>query len=382
MKILYFAPEHISGTLTTMRHAHQSVGDECRFLTMFSNNFAFDDDIALDLPWSPTGGWFARAKEWRRRWKGLTVDPERPTPPGHPPAWHPDDGLAQTIFKLREAVWTPHIERARKQYQLDEFDVYQFEMGVEFYRDGRWVNELKRRGKGLVAFYHGTDVRNRGVILPVDEACGLRLSSELDLLELHPKLEYLFLPIDISGYKPIPFEEKPSPIKIGHAARSRKLKGTDYVIRAIENLKRRGYDVELVLMENLPHAEVVKKKKECHIAVDQLTDLGGWGYGMSSLEFAASGIPIVTRMRPEYERFLPDHPFVNADETNVESALEKLIADSEFRRQKGIEARKFVERYHDVKVVLRQYYDYLVREGMISTLPKLLQTVQSPVVRR
>ncbi len=381
MKFLYVAPEHISGTLTTLRKAHEEIGDIARFLTLFQNQFGFDEDIVLNLPLSPTGGLFAKAKEFRRRMLKQPLDPERPTPAGIPPLWQPDDKLSAWVFKSREALWTPLIERAKSRYQLNEFDIYQFEMGMEFYRDGRWVKELLKRGKGTVAFYHGTDVRNRGVIKAVDDHCRLRLTSELDLITLHPKLNYLYLPYDLSGITPNQFVDKPEVFRIGHAARNRRLKGTDAVIRAVESLKHRGFPVELVLIENVSHEEAIRRKKTCHLAVDQLTDLGGWGYGMSSIEFLAMGIPVVTKFCEQYRKFLPDHPFELADEQNVETALEHLIADSGLRHRQALAGRGFVEKYHDVRVVLRHFYEYLLQYGMVQKIPDPLKPFTPPPVR-
>ncbi|MDK9701399.1 MAG: glycosyltransferase, partial [bacterium] len=290
------------------------------------------------------------------------------------------------VFHLREMIWTPLISNARKKYSLDEFDIYQFEMGMEFYRDARWVKELKRQGKGVIAFYHGTDVRNRGIIKPVDETCHLRLTSELDLLTIHPQLEYIFLPIDLSLFPNpefrVPSSKPRTPLRIGHAARSRKLKGTAAVIAAVELLQKKGLAVELVLMENMPHEQVLQLKASCDIAVDQLTDLGGWGYGMSSLEFLAMGVPVITYMRPEYETFLPDHPFVNANEQTIVQAIERLIVEESYRRERAIAGRAFVEKYHEVTVVLRQLYDYLIRERLCSELPVPLQKVTAPRINK
>ncbi|MDK9699214.1 MAG: hypothetical protein OEM52_03555, partial [bacterium] len=138
MKFLYFSPEHISGTMTTVRRAHEAIGDQCRSLTLFANRFGFPDDICLDLPMSPIGGWFAKVKELRRRLRHDQLDHEKPPPPGTPPVWQPGSSTAELVFHLREMIWTPLISNARKKYSLDEFDIYQFEMGMEFYRDARW----------------------------------------------------------------------------------------------------------------------------------------------------------------------------------------------------------------------------------------------------
>lgn len=381
MRILYFSPEHISGTLRLFQTYHRKLGDDCRYLTMFQNLFGFEEDICLNLPASPSTGWFAYLKEVRRKILAEPVDPERVTPPGKPPLWQPDGMFSSFVFKTRELLWTPYVRNYEKKYDLLSYDLYQFDMGIEFFRDGRWVKKLKQLKKHLLCFYHGTDVRNRGVIKEVDDACDLHLSSELDLLFLHPKLRYLFLPIDMEQIHPVAFDDKPNVIRIGHSARNRTLKGTEAVIRACHSLKRKGYQIELVLIENVPHSEAMRLKESCHIAVDQLTDLGGWGYGMSSLEFLCLGIPVITKMRPEYIDFLPDHPYVSSDETSIEQSLELLIQEPELRMQKRTKGFSFMQKYHSLPVVMRQLYDYYFLMNWIQQIPKELENVKSPLVR-
>jgi glycosyltransferase involved in cell wall biosynthesis len=133
----------------------------------------------------------------------------------------------------------------------------------------------------------------------------------------------------------------------------------------VENLKK-DYRVELVLMENVPHQQALEMKRQCHISVDQLTNLGGWGYGMSSLETLALGIPTVTNIHPEMEDKIAGHPFIHATPDTVERELRRLIGDPEFRRQKGQEGRKWVEKVHDIEVVMDQLCGYYRREGWIS----------------
>ena len=54
------------------------------------------------------------------------------------------------IFKLRELLWTPIINRAIKKYKLDEFDVIHFEWGSDFYRDGKFARKMKAKGKKII----------------------------------------------------------------------------------------------------------------------------------------------------------------------------------------------------------------------------------------
>lgn len=359
MRILYISPEHISGTLTMFQEAHRRNGHDCRFVTLFHSRYNFTEDICLDIPLMPGNRLFVRLKKLFHGMRG--VDMQRNLE-GYPPVWKPNGALEAALFRVRDNLIAPRVMRAIREHQLDRFDIIHLEQGLGFFRDGRVIKEWKHQDKKFVCFYHGTDIRNRGVIPAVEEVADLHLTSEWDLIPMHPKMEYLHLPIETKRFQPVDLDG--DPVRICHAARIPEFKGTKYVVQAVENLKKK-YRVELILMHNVPHNQALEMKKSCHIAVDQLTNLGGWGYGMSSLETLAMGIPTVTNIHPEMEGKIPDHPFIHATPDTVEAALERLITDADYRQQKGREGREWVVRVHDIDVVTNRLYDYYRREGWI-----------------
>ena len=92
-----------------------------------------------------------------------------------------------------------------------------------------------------------------------------------------------------------------------------------------------------------------KIKSSCDIMVDQI---GGLGYGYNSLEAMAMGIATCTELTHEFESYIPDHPFININEKDIREKLIKLIDNRELIIKKGIEARRWIEKYHNgTKVV-------------------------------
>jgi glycosyltransferase involved in cell wall biosynthesis len=359
MKILYISPEHISGTLTLFQQAHRRRGNECRFVTLFPTHYDFGEDISLNLRLMPGNKIFLFLKHLFHRAQGIDT---KAALKGYPPVWKPRNRLEAALFKLRDNLIAPKVYRAIQKYQLNTFDIIHLEQGLGFFRDGRVVKQWKQQGKKFVCFYHGTDIRNRGVIPAVEQVADLHLTSEWDLMSMHPKMQYLHLPIDTKQFLVVDVDG--DPIRICHAARIPEFKGTQFVIQAVENLKKR-YHVELVLMENIPHHQALALKQSSHISVDQLTNLGGWGYGMSSLETLAMGIPTLTNIHPDMEDKIKGHPFIHATPDTVEQELRKLIEDPEYRRQKGREGRAWVEKVHDIEVVTEQLYQYYRSQGWI-----------------
>lgn len=248
------------------------------------------------------------------------------------------------------------MKKALNENDLHDFDVIHLDQGAGFCRDARFIRKWHQQGKKIVAFYHGSDMRNRGIFRNIDDMLSLRLTSEVDLLQIDPRLRYLLLPFDTSRWRPEPHKED-GIIRIVHTARVRYFKGTDHIISVIEQLKKQ-YPVEMILIENLPHDRVMEMKKKADIAIDQISDTGGWGYGMSSVEYLSLGIPTCTSMRSEMEELLPDHPFVSVTPETLEEKLIMLIEDVSLRKEIAERGREWVVRHHDIQSVGDQLYRY------------------------
>ncbi|MFH1862512.1 MAG: hypothetical protein ABH878_06820, partial [bacterium] len=293
-KILYISPEQVSGTLELFQRGHRSRGHECRYVTLFPSSSGFPEDICLNLPCQANSKWIQQIKSrlyrQARDMKGLQ---DRT---GYPPYWRPNTAAEAVFFFLRDQLLSFWIEFAIRRFGFDQFDLYHLDQGLDFYRNARFIRKMKARGAKVVCFYHGTDMRNRGVIPAVDALSDLNLTSELDLLSKHPNIAYLHLPFDLSKYARKTGENQP--LIIGHACRSpeaRHFKGTDHILQTVKELER-DYPVRFDLVENLPHEECLRRKSRWDIAVDQIADQGGWGYGMNSLETLGLGIPTCTCM--------------------------------------------------------------------------------------
>lgn len=143
-----------------------------------------------------------------------------------------------------------------------------------------------------------------------------------------------------------PLSRKDDIIRIVHAPTSKNKKGTKYLEKAVQSLKQKGYSVELLLIENLKADEIKKYYEEADIGVDQL--LYGW-HGKVSCELMAMRIPVVCYINPDYKKYRPDLPIVNANPKTIEDVLEGLIKNKEKRETIGEKSRDYVKKYHDVE---------------------------------
>lgn len=136
-------------------------------------------------------------------------------------------------------------------------------------------------------------------------------------------------------------------ITIVHGSKNREGKGTDYVVSAVQNLKKRYPNIDLILVEGLTQDEARKIYEKADIIVDQLFT---GTYGVFAIESMALGKPVITYISNEMKAKLPKElPIVSADKDEIENKLEMLISSEELRRHLGKEGREYVERYHDYR---------------------------------
>jgi len=195
----------------------------------------------------------------------------------------------------------------------------------------------------------------------IDKVSDLNLTNELDLLQKHPNIEYLFLPFDTSR-----FDKKTrlnKTMRIGHAPTNRFYKGSDHIIAICEKLQKEG-KIEFDLIENVSNRIALKRKKKLDIFIDQIGNRGGWGYGMNSIESLSMGVCTLTEMNHEYESFIRDHPFVNINKNSLKSILEELMNNHDRVLSKGSEGKTWVENYHDINKVADKLYKYYESIGL------------------
>jgi glycosyltransferase involved in cell wall biosynthesis len=288
----------------------------------------------------------------------------------HPYAFRADRslGLSKTDHPLKQvAVVGGFALRAALRY-----DVFHFYFGNTLfpypYPD---LPLLKALGKRIVFHFCGCDIRNRAITLQKYEVSGCtecvslvclgkrrpRLSladvvfvSTPDLLEFAPGAHLLPGPVDLQRWTPRPPRTTPitpaEPVRILHAPSDREIKGTRYLLDAIERLKAAGYPVELLMLEGVPHDQVVEFCGQADIAVDQLM-IGA--YGTVSIEMMAKGVPVVCRIRDDLRRYYPqDLPIVSAGPGNIYEVLESLLLRPDSWAELGRRGIEYVQREHEM----------------------------------
>ncbi len=361
MKILYISPENTVGTMSLWKKAHEMHGNTCDFITFYNNPNQIDSGICLNLPLITTGSWYLNLRhQYYKISRGKFGDYKERK--GFPPIWEPNSIFEKIYFSIRDSIWQNYINPAIDKYNLFDYDIYHFEWGLDFYRDSRFAKQLSKNGKPIICTYHGQDMRTRGVIKEMDEISDLNLTSELDLLEKHPNINYLFLPFDTNGFKKI---KPPSNLlKVCHSPTNRYYKGSDDIIEICSDLEESGF-IEFVLIEGKTQEEVVEIKKLCDIYIDQIHNRGGWGYGMSSVEALSMGLVCLTELVDEYHSFIPDHPFIAINKDNLKKTLLELTQNKGFLINKKLESKNWVTKYHGIDSVSESLYAFYKEKSWI-----------------
>lgn len=358
MKILYIAPENVVGNLNVWQHIHRRRGNECHFVTYFPSQFGFPDDICLNLPLVAPKPWFLKLREFIYKSSG---GPQKEIElAGFPPVWRPDSRLIREWFRLRDVLWRMWVEPAIKKHNLFSYDLYHLETGLGFYRDGSFVKRVSALGKPIFNTFHGIELRHRGVIPEIDRHITLNLTSELDLLPRHPNIKYLHLPYDVASVDCN--LELHKPLTLCHATRNRYFKGSDHILEVCYGLEK-THSIRFIFIENLQHTESLRLKSEADIYIDQISNVAP-GYGMNSIEAMAAGAVCLTNMDADYQKFMPDHPFVHVTPETLETKLRGLIESPDTLREKKQISRDWVVKYHSLEAVGDQLYAHYNQMGI------------------
>ena len=349
-RILHIAPANTSGVPGQLVQSERRLGYDSRLVTLFADPRNYFQDICLNLPFidfSPTR-WLKRLVSNPQKLRVVNVMPK---PQSIPIVWRPYTAAEKLLVNLRDALWRLKVERAVRRYGLDQFDVYQLDGGLDFYRNASFITEMKRLGKKVICCYTGSDLRTRGVIPAVDAVSDLNVTVEFDHLRLHPNIHHVGFPFDAGRFSPHQHHDNGS-VRIGHAPTNRAAKGSDLIIPILEELAK-SHHVEVVLIEGLPYQQALALKQSCDIFVDQIGELG---YGINSLEALAMGIPTCSCLAEGFAELYPDHPFIDVQADNLRAALIRLIEQPELRRQKGREGMRWVKAFHDADSVVRKIH--------------------------
>lgn len=166
--------------------------------------------------------------------------------------------------------------------------------------------------------------------------------------------------IDTNTVVPLSFkQDKNKTLKILHAPNHRYIKGTKFIIEAVNRLKKDGFDIELKLIERKPNEIVLDEIKNADIVIDQL--IIGW-YAMFAIEAMAFAKPVIAYVDNRLlEMYIANDllvqgelPIINADISNVYEVLRKTIEEVDLE-ETGQKSRNFVIKHHSLEAIGKKF---------------------------
>lgn len=326
--------------MITSSKALNEIGVESTSLQFLSHKFGFETDICLNLERFPSTMVRQEIEEFiRQSANGYDI-------------FHYHD--------MPEGIYTPTYEE---------------------------LKILKDKGKSLVIQHHGSEVRrlslarrfnnpyvqvknywkNEQIIIQRLKQWGQifnhAIISDHELytyIENYYKYVHIIRqPIDLNSILPAyPMKNNLEPL-IVHAPTNQQVKGTQYILNAVNLLKKEGHKFNFMLLQNVSHELAKTFFKKADIIIDQLC-IGA--YGTFSIEGMAFGKPVICYIRKDLIKKYPEGlPIVNANPANIYLQIKRLITNHEYRHHLGKDGRKYVEKHHNSIKIARELHELYKR---------------------
>lgn len=265
---------------------------------------------------------------------------------------------------------------------LETFDVFHFMFNTTLMQDYSDLPLIKAAGKKIFMHNVGSDVRQYSIsrkltpyadyIVKNKNEDQIRkqieclaqyidhcIVADAELYEyvksFYKQVHFIRQPIDLDKYKPLDnfVFRKEKPV-IVHAPTSPKVKGTEHILNAINELKK-DYNFEFIPVIGMSHEEAKKVYQQADIIVDQILIGGHGGFALEAMAMQKPVICFISNFMREY--YPKDLPIVSANPKNIRQELKTLIEDYEYRKEIAYKGRSYVERYHDVNIIAKQLFD-------------------------
>lgn len=244
--------------------------------------------------------------------------------------WAAKSGMPIFVEWVGSEIRIPDVCKKINPYYAKAFDS---ESGNEFHNSSR--------NRSLTTQKKFSDVGAIPLIIP---EMNLYVQKEIFPITYPSEMR-----INLAQLKPVfPSVNNKRPLII-HSPSVKALKGTNFIIPVVEELKK-DYDFEFVLLHDMSREEVLGIMQKADIFLDQII-LGS--YGMATMEAMSFGKPVMCYIMQEvFEAGLSTEcPIVNTNPDNLQEVLRMLITNPQLRHDIGIKSRAFAEKFHDIDKV-------------------------------
>ena len=255
---------------------------------------------------------------------------------------------------------------------LEAADIFHFHMLADEHMPlGHVTAAPFLRGKAVVHHHHGHHVfrANPEIFQKKYRDLGRRnlLVSTPDLLGKLPGARWQpnLVPERLPAYRPAP-RTPDGTVRLAHSPTRKDLKNTDDLLAVCRALAGELPQLELELIDDVPHVQCLARKQACDIAFDHMQGY----YGMASLEALSQGLAVIAGLDDWNSATIRDYfgcdalPWVIArDRDQLADAVRRLVLDPGRRAAIGAASRRFMESvWTEARLIadLVRFYENLV----------------------
>jgi len=295
--------------------------------------------------------------------------------------WHISSGIDINLrLEGRNKFMKALVQGGFFLWAANHYDVFHFHSHISLLHPTHWdIPILKKFGKKILMSYWGCDVRTKTASQKHDisicqqcpsldcreswkakeisyfhENADLQVVHMPESLEFVPDSVYIPTSVNIDYWRP-PIEEEAESLKlkddvvrimhpVGNSSFRGNMKGTEFVKKAVETLKKEGLNVDFLFYDQQAHKEMRNNYWNADVVVEQL--YAGW-HGSTGLEGMACGRPVMTYLRPDLIKYKADIPIISVTEKTLTDELRKLVKSKKLREEIGQKSREYVLKYHD-----------------------------------
>ena len=148
-----------------------------------------------------------------------------------------------------------------------------------------------------------------------------------------------------------------APLKVLHAPNHKTIKGSGFILEAVEELKNEGYPIEITFLQKRSNEEILAQIAQADLIADQLVI--GW-YAMFALEGLASKKPVICYLREDLIKLYlfaglltsrDELPFLNVGFDEIKDLLKKVLIGSIDLNKVAEKGLKYVTKHHSIEAV-------------------------------
>ena len=231
---------------------------------------------------------------------------------------------------------------------------------------GMGLLPLKATNKRFFAHYHGSELREN-IQTSFHFICERLFVSTPDLLRFagnvsDRELIHIPNPVMTDGVLPVDWSERENelsgdgPMRIAHMPTRRDVKGTDNVIKGVEEANGLGANLELDIIEGVYVDDAMARLQKAHVCIDWMSsdyDI----HGVVSIESMLRGIPAICNI--DSSMYPDDIPIITSTPSELGVVLHRTWKAMHQLPVIGSRSREYALRVHDPMAAARRIEEFL-----------------------